>query len=232
MSARLIEFGDGNVLAQALGERVGKALEAAINERGSAFIAVSGGSTPQRFFNILSGADLDWQKVNVTLVDERFVPPTSERSNQALVMRELLTGKAKAANFIPLYYEAGSAAQAAKIASQRLATFDKPFDVVILGMGNDGHTASFFPESDHLAIALAPKTPRGIIDMQAPGAAEPRLTFTLASLEDARLLILHIEGAAKKATLEKAQQSGDEAEMPIRAVLRRASSPLEIFWAP
>jgi 6-phosphogluconolactonase len=104
--------------------------------------------------------------------------------------------------------------------------------VVILGMGGDGHTASFFPGGNNLAVALDPKTPRGVITMDAEGAGEPRLTFTFSSLQDAALLVLHIEGESKKDVLAKAEGGGDEADMPIRAILRRAASPLDIYWAP
>ena len=107
-----------------------------------------------------------------------------------------------------------------------------PFDVAILGMGGDGHTASFFPGGSRLAEALDPATPRGVMTMEAEGAGEPRLTFTFSSLQDARLLVLHIEGGGKKDVLAKAEAPGDEAEMPIRAMLRRAASPLQIYWAP
>ena len=113
-----------------------------------------------------------------------------------------------------------------------LATVPTPFDAVVLGMGNDGHTASFFPGGSNLLTALYPNTPRGIITMEAEGAGEPRLTFTFSSLQDARLLVLHIEGEGKKDVLAKAEASGEETEMPIRAMLRRAASPVEIYWAP
>jgi 6-phosphogluconolactonase len=99
-------------------------------------------------------------------------------------------------------------------------------------MGGDGHTASFFPGGSRLSEALDAATPRGVMTMQAEGAGEPRLTFTFSSLQDARLLVLHIEGDGKKEVLAKAEAPGDEAEMPVRSILRRAASPLQIYWAP
>ncbi|MGO7208026.1 6-phosphogluconolactonase, partial [Rhizobium ruizarguesonis] len=128
--------------------------------------------------------------------------------------------------------DAASAEEAARIATEKTKAISSPFDIVILGMGGDGHTASFFPGGSNLAKALDASTPRGIITMEAEGAGEPRLTFTFSSLEDAALLVLHIEGEGKKDVLAKAEGSGDEAEMPIRAILRRATSPVEIYWAP
>ena len=232
MSARLHEFKDGAALAEGLADRVAGVLADAVAARGRASMAVSGGSTPKAFFNALSARDIDWAKVTVTLVDERFVPADNPRSNHLLVADNLLQDKAKAANFLPLYREAGSAEQAAEIVTAEAAGLGQPFDVVILGMGTDGHTASFFPRGSRLAEAISPDTPRGVITMEADGAGETRLTFTFTSLQDAGLLVLHIEGQGKKDVLAAAEDDGPETDMPVRAVLRRAATPVDIYWAP
>ncbi|MCT7665839.1 6-phosphogluconolactonase [Shinella kummerowiae] len=232
MSARLHEFKDGAALAEGLADRVSATLADAIAARGRATIAVSGGSTPKAFFKALSTRDIDWAKVTVTLIDERFVPADNPRSNHLLVAENLLQGKAKAATFLPIYRDAGSAEEAATIVTADAATLGHPFDVAILGMGTDGHTASFFPGGSKLAEAISPDTPRGVITMEAEGAGETRLTFTFTSLQDARLLVLHIEGQGKKDVLAAAESDGPETDMPIRAVLRRAATPVDIYWAP
>lgn len=232
MSARLHEFKDGAALAEGLADRVSAALADAIVARGKATIAVSGGSTPKAFFKVLSTRDIDWAKVTVTLIDERFVPADNPRSNHLLVAENLLQDKAKAARFLPLYRDAGSAEDAATIVTADAAALGNPFDVAILGMGTDGHTASFFPGGSKLAEAISPDTPRGVITMEAEGAGETRLTFTFTSLQDARLLVLHIEGQGKKDVLAAAESDGPETDMPIRAVLRRAATPVDIYWAP
>lgn len=232
MSANLHEFKDGAALAEGLADRVAGALAEAVTTRGRASIAVSGGSTPKAFFKALSSRDIDWSKVTITLVDERFVPADNPRSNHLLVADNLLQGKAEAAQFMPLYRDADSAEEAAKIVSKDADALGEPFDVVILGMGADGHTASFFPGGSRLVEAISPETPRGVITMEAEGAGEPRLTFTFASLQDARLLVLHIEGQGKKDVLAAAEGDGPETDMPIRAVLRRAATPVDIYWAP
>jgi 6-phosphogluconolactonase len=225
-------FESGAALAAGLADKVAETLSAAITARGSASIAVSGGSTPKAFFQALSSRSIAWDKVTITLVDERFVPADNPRSNHLLVKANLLKDKAAAAHFVPLYQPAEDAEKSAVIASEETRGIDDPFDVAIVGMGGDGHTASFFPGGNNLKLALDPKTPRGIITMEAEGAGEPRLTFTFSSLQDARLLVLHIEGESKKEVLAKAEQPGDETEMPIRAILRRAASPVQIYWAP
>jgi 6-phosphogluconolactonase len=232
MASTLHSFANAAELARNLADKVAETLSAAIAARGSASIAVSGGSTPKAFFKELSTRDIDWAKVTITLVDERFVPADNERSNHLLVDANLLQNKAKAAHFLPLYQPTGSVEEAARIATEKTGGISQPFDIVILGMGGDGHTASFFPGGNNLSTALDPKTPRGIITMDAEGAGEPRLTFTFSSLQDAGLLVLHIEGDGKKDVLNKAEGAGDEAEMPIRAILRRATSPVDIYWAP
>lgn len=232
MATKTHEFADAASLAQNLADAVAAVLKVAIAERGAATIAVSGGSTPKRFFQALSAHKLDWSKVTVTLVDERFVPAHNPRSNHLLVADNLLQGEAAGARFLPLYHAAATADEAAKLASAAIASLPAPFDVVILGMGNDGHTASFFPGGDRLAEALSSGTPRGVITMEAEGAGETRLTLTFSSLQDAHFLVLHIEGQAKKDTLENALADGEEKDMPVRAVLRRAAAPVDIYWAP
>ncbi|MBT9371897.1 6-phosphogluconolactonase [Rhizobium sp. CSW-27] len=232
MASTLHSFANATELAELLASDVATHLEKAIAERGSASIAVSGGSTPKRFFEALSTRDIAWDKVTITLVDERFVPADNPRSNHLLVETHLLQNNAASAIFVPLYHDVASALQAAAIATEKTEDIGNPFDVAILGMGTDGHTASFFPGGNHLARAIDPDAPRGVMTMMADGAGEERLTFTYPSLADARFLVLHIEGEAKMAVLEKAMAGTDEMEMPVRALLNRAPSPVEIYWAP
>ncbi|WP_284777023.1 6-phosphogluconolactonase [Agrobacterium sp. lyk4-40-TYG-31] len=225
-------FANGQELAQTLAKDVAKRLEDAVSERGTASIAVSGGSTPKRFFQELSKHQLDWKNVSVTLVDERFVPPESDRSNHKLVADNLLQNAATYAYFVPLYQFFATTEDAATLATVKTEAICDPFDVVILGMGTDGHTASFFPGGDNLEEALDLDEERAVLPMTAETAGEDRLTFNLSALHDARFLVLHIEGVAKKETLDQAKSDLDEEEMPIRAVLNRAESPVNIYWAP
>ncbi len=151
----------------------------AIDGRGHALIAVSGGTTPGLFFRTLAKKELDWPKVTVTLADERFVPASSPRSNAALVSENLLQDKAAAANFAGLYRPANSADEAADQADNDLKALAWPADVVILGMGGDGHTASFFPDAEGLDRLLDPSSEKTVLPVSAPSAGEPRLTLTL-----------------------------------------------------
>jgi 6-phosphogluconolactonase len=207
-------------------------LSGAIATRGEARMAVSGGSTPALFFDALSQMDVDWPKVTVTLVDERFVGEDSPRSNAALVKRNLLKKGASAARFVPLVNDVAAGMTACVEAADHAVALIGRLDAVVLGMGNDGHTASFFPGGDTLVDALDVDTRHHVIAISAPGAGEPRLTLTLHYLLEANFLALHIEGPEKQATLEKALEPGPELEMPVRAVLNRAGQRLQIFWAP
>jgi 6-phosphogluconolactonase len=221
-----------STLAWALAKGVAAVLSGAIATRGEARMAVSGGSTPSLFFDALSQMDVDWANVTVTLVDERFVGEDSPRSNAALVKRNLLKNGASAARFVPLVNDVAAGLAACVEAADHAVALIGRLDAVILGMGNDGHTASFFPGGDTLIDALDVDTRHHVIAISAPGAGEPRLTLTLHYLLEANFLALHIEGADKHATLEKAREPGLDPEMPVRAVLNRAGQRLQIFWAP
>lgn len=219
-------------LAVALADAVAVQLRAGLAERGEASLAVSGGRTPERFFDALTQEVLNWARVTVTLVDDRWVPLDSPRSNEALLRRSLLQGPAAAARLVSLVTPAASPEAGLAEVRERLASLPLPLDAVVLGMGTDGHTASFFPQGDHLAEALDLAGTAPALPMQAPGAEEPRITLTLPLISAARAAYLHIEGAEKAAVLQRALQDGPVAEMPVRAVLRHADLPLEIYWCP
>jgi 6-phosphogluconolactonase len=229
LTAKRRDFPGRQQLADALAQAVSLNIKAGIVARDVASIAVSGGTTPALFFKALSARpDVAWHKVTVTLVDERWIPETSDRSNARLVKQNLLQGPAAAARFVPLY-QGGDAPDPIRAGAAQSAV-PYPLDAALLGMGNDGHTASFFPGGDNLAAALTGEGP--IVSMTAPGAGEPRVTLTLKRLLSARALYLQIEGEEKAATLRKAEGEGPIEAMPVRAILRAASAPLTIYWSP
>ncbi|RUW10620.1 6-phosphogluconolactonase, partial [Mesorhizobium sp. M1A.F.Ca.IN.020.06.1.1] len=205
-------------------------LTKAITDRGTALLAVSGGTTPAKFFAALSLIPIAWDKVTVTLVDERFVPTSSPRSNAGLVAANLLQNKAAAARFVPLYHEAATIEDAAASDSEALQSLPWPLDVVVLGMGADGHTASFFPDAGNLAELIDPSSPRIVLAVHAQSAGEPRLTLSMARIVAAGFIALHIEGEDKRIAFDGAMGAG--MKKPIRNVLEVAPIPVEVFWAP
>ena len=210
-------FADADALAQRLARDVAASLRQAIAATERATLAVSGGTTPQKFFDALSRQKMDWPRVTITLVDERQVDESSPRSNARLVKAALVQNEAAIAQFVPLFENPSAA--------------DLPdFDVVVLGMGNDGHTASFFPGGDTLAQSLSDAAPP-LLAISAPGSGETRLTFSLPKILAAKEIMLHVQGQDKWATLEKAQAGSDMMEMPVRSVLQ-SGREVEIFWCP
>lgn len=231
LKTQLCDFPDPQTLAQALARSVAESLRDALAARGTASLALSGGNTPKAFMQALALQPLDWPRIAVTLVDERWVPESNARSNAALVRAHLLQGPAAAARFLPLYRDAPEPEQALAAIESDLATLPSPFDALVLGMGNDGHTASFFPGGDHLAAALDPSTTAVVLPMRAPDAGEARITLTLPPILAARRLYLHIEGAGKRQVLAEALSGeGRGAAYPIRSVLKHALSPVRIYW--
>jgi 6-phosphogluconolactonase len=215
-------------LAQALADRVADALQCAITNQGRASLVVSGGRSPIAFLEALSTRVLPWAKVQVSLADERWVEPTDPDSNEGLLRRHFLQNAAADAQLVGLYQAAQTLEQAAELASEKLAEFAQPIDVLVLGMGNDGHTASLFPNSPLLERGLDENGTDLCLPMQAPVSPEQRLTMTYQLLASARVQCLAIQGVAKLETLRQAMQL-EPVQMPIRAFLH---SPLEIYWCP
>lgn len=230
---KLHRYDNRETLAEALAVGIAAVLAGAISTRGVATIALSGGSTPKLLFERLARTDIDWHDVTVTLVDERWVPESHERSNAGLLRTHLLKDRATAAQFLPLYVACETPEDARDDLHDRFRQVTRPFDVVVLGMGNDGHTASYFPGADSLDAAIDPQGQELVVPIRAPGAGEPRVTLTLPMLIDARFLALHIEGDDKLESYESAREAGPVADMPVRAVLRAdRNEPLNVFWAP
>jgi 6-phosphogluconolactonase len=225
------EFANGEELAQGLAGWTAERLRGGIAARGAALLIVSGGKSPARLFDVLSNVDLDWPRVTIALADERRVADDSPRSNARLVRERLLQNRAAAASFTPLADVRLPEDQELATASARIANLPSPADVVVLGMGDDGHTASWFPGADRLAEAMDPAARQLVAPIVAPDAPEPRLTLTGRVILRARAIALEIEGEGKLATFATALEPGPVEAMPIRAVLRRAADRLTVFSA-
>lgn len=225
-------FPDSLALAHALSGELKVDLEEAIQERGVASLVVSGGRTPARLFEQLRAEKLDWSKVWVTLADERWVETNSPASNEKLVRETLLTGAAAAAHFVGLKNPAPAPEAGADWATRALTRVPHPFDVVLLGMGEDGHTASLFPGSLALSKALDRSAPPGCVAINALTAPHARLSLNLAALLDSRRIIVHIEGESKWQVYQRTKAAGPVAELPVRSVLQQKEVPIDVYWAP
>lgn len=221
---KLIEHESREQAAQRLANLVGDQLTDAIKERNYASLAIPGGSTPASFMQALSRAELDWPSIRLTLTDERLVPADHPRSNTLLVHQNLLDGLASKPEFLAI----NDASKFSEL-SEQLAQRFMPLDVCVLGMGDDGHTASLFPggdsnfrDIDH-ADLLAQVSP--------PGDLEERLSLTMRSIVTAKHIHVLIHGDNKLDVLEQAQAGDDENHMPIRALFWQANDKLTIHYA-
>lgn len=221
------EFDTMAELDERLAASIAAALAADITERGCASLAVSGGDTPKNMFSRLSQCELDWSRVWITLVDDRWVDPAHEDSNEKLVRENLLRSGAAAANFIGLKTAHPTPAGGLVEASNNLKSVPRPFTVVVLGMGGDGHTASWFPQADNLAAMLDPRGAGDLAAVDPVTAPHQRITLTLPAVLDCKHLHLEIAGPEKRAVLKAAAERG----YPVAAVMRQSHPPLTIWWA-
>jgi 6-phosphogluconolactonase len=214
-----------------LADKVSEILQQAILRNGKASIAVSGGSTPNGFFKVLSNKDIDWKKVTITLADERWVDIHSKDSNTRLVHENLLQNKTSAAKFFHLK-------QGEQLCDETLADLNVaaantilPLDVLILGMGEDGHTASLFPCSAQIKQGLDINNENALMKVEPTTAPHQRITFSFASLSKSKNTFLHLCGESKKQVLDKALNGDDIFEMPIRKFLHTDNINTQVYWA-
>lgn len=220
-------FGDGDALAQAAAD----ALAGALAGTGPRSLVATGGRSPGPVYDRLASRDLGWDRVTITLSDERWVDPGAAESNERLVRRRLLTGQAAAARFIPLK-RGGASPEADALAAETALRGRPPWSAVLLGMGEDGHVASLFPCDPDLAARLDPCGPR--LCVAAPAGLPPyvpRISLTLRALLDARLVILLIMGDAKRRLIEAVGVDPGFAP-PVAALLRQDRTPVRTLWAP
>lgn len=230
MALKTEAFDSAEALTDAFASQLVAILNEGITLRGRASLVVSGGRTPLALFKQLSDTALDWSKVDVTLADERWVDESHEASNTALVKQNLIQNKAANAHFVSLKTDDADANDGLAEAENRLSSFSQPFDALILGMGEDGHTASLFPCSEQVADGLNMSSGKVCIAVQPTTAPHQRISLTLPALLNSRNIFIHLTGDKKKAVLEDALENATEIEKPITAVVNRAD--VTLMWAP
>ncbi|WP_105264408.1 6-phosphogluconolactonase [Pseudoalteromonas sp. T1lg76] len=228
-------FDSKEQMTQALAASLAERLTSALTERQRASLMVSGGSSPAPAYKYLSGLDIAWDKVDVAMVDERWVDADHDKSNESFIISTLLQDKAASANFITMKNSAETAETGVEQCEQMYAQIQRPFDVTILGMGPDGHTASLFPLAEGLETGLSSQQlvcAINAIESEVTGAITERMTLTLHAIAQARVVKLLISGEEKLAVYKEAKAGGDVQAMPLRAVLQHPDIKLEVYWAP
>lgn len=226
---QLQQFSDSQALNAAFAIEISAKLQQAISERGTAVFVVSGGRTPLPLFQTLANTDLDWSKVTITLADDRYLPDDAPDSNERLVKSALLQHKAAAATFVSLYTPAENAEAAVPKLLARVRDLPR-FDVVILGMGEDGHTASLFPCCKELAAGLADDA-ADLLATNPTTAPYQRISFSKQRLAQGRSIYLHLVGSKKLQVLQQAAAGTDVAAMPIRAFIQLTDPELSVMYA-
>lgn len=205
-------------------------LESSIEEKGYATLLVSGGSTPLQLFNLLSNKDIDWEKVNIIPVDERFLPDGHPDQNGTLIKTHLLINKASAARFYPLILNSADAELNLRLVESSIKKVNLPFTVVILGMGTDGHTASLFPCCKELEQGLDLNNTAKLIITNPNTAPYQRISFTRKALLNTENLYLHCYGDEKKQILDTLYLNSEQT-YPIKAFIAQNNIKPELFWS-
>lgn len=232
IEAEFWDYDDRDEMADAVAGDVGFIVESALDARGAALLALPGGTTPQPIFARLAEAKLNWKRVTIVPGDERLVPMDSELSNVRAIARTFLPVGARV---IPIAADIADYRLAGNSADARLQDLPWPPDLVWLGMGEDGHTASIFAGPDLQDALDAPKARRAIGVMPDPLPAEApfaRVTLTRAAILSARTVLITISGQKKRDLLERAIADGPSSTLPIGRVLAECEQPIDVHWCP
>lgn len=227
------KFGTKGDMVAALKSAISERLLTAVLKDGNASWAVSGGSTPAPLFEAMSQVGLDWSRIQIALVDERWVAPDHPRSNEAFMKQALKKSHAVRARFIGMKTPHETPALAVRDVNDRYRALKLPFDSILLGMGPDGHTASLFPGAEGLEQAFDPARSEVCAALTAnksdvTGNELDRMSLTASAIMAAPHVVLMITGEAKKQRLEEAIST--ESDLPIARLARL--KPFDVYWAP
>ncbi len=195
-----------------------------------ASLVVAGGTTPRQCFAELANMDLDWQHVSVVLSDERWVPPDSDDSNEKLVREMLLKERAADADLLPFYAEDSDPASRSDELNQQIRNLPFPFACALLGMGEDGHFASLFPDAENLEDGLDTESQHLCVPVTTAASPHPRISLTLSALSRTDEIVLLVFGEKKLAVLEAAKHA--DSDLPVARLLLQKRAPVNVYWAP
>ena len=201
-----------------------------LNVQPAASLVVSGGTTPAGCFEELAETSIDWERVHILLSDERWVPPDDEASNEKLVRDTLLQKHAAAARLLPVFSASATINQRCDEIDQQIRVLPFPFSCALLGMGEDGHFASLFPDADNLGEGLDVDNEQLCIAVSTAASPHPRVSLTLAALARSDSIVLLMFGDKKREVYEQAKVKGSE--LPVAQLLRQKKAPVNVYWAP
>ncbi len=210
---------------------IASALEVNIRKDGHASLLVSGGSTPKGLFQRLSKIHINWDKVKIIPVDERWVGETHPDQNGKMIRENLLQGEAAKAEFISLVCDENDASKNLKEVQKLIASIPQPFTAVVLGLGTDGHTASLFPDSEELDTGMDLNLKENILISNPKNAPHKRITFSRKALLNTKKLFLHCYGNEKQEVLTKAKKNNNYYPYPIGGFIHQDKVKLEVYWA-
>lgn len=225
-----LEFPDRLSASAAAAGLIAKCLREALDRSGQTSLVVSGGTTPRDCFANLSRLPLDWSRVTIVPSDERWVEPHCDSSNEHLIHTRLMLGPASAARLLSFYRPELDVAEAPEVLEAELEQLPRPFACSLLGMGEDGHFASLFPDFDGLADALNPVSARQCLMVKTAGSPYLRISLSLSALLNTSLIVLLIFGEGKRRVFEAAVQRGTA--YPAEALLSQQQVPVRAIWAP
>ena len=214
----------------AAASRIVAALTRRLDSQPEASLVVTGGSSPALCYSALADTDLAWGRVHVLLSDERWVPPTHVDSNEKMVREELLVGHAAAADLLPLYNDQIPLSAISSKLNEALKGLPVPIACSLLGMGEDGHFASLFPDADNLELGLEVDSPTYFIPVNTVASPHPRISLTLAALSRSDEVVLLFFGDSKREVYERAKASSTA--LPVSKLLFQSRAPVHVFWAP
>ena len=206
------------------------ALTRQLESQETASLVVTGGSSPGHCYAAMTDAELAWDRVRVTLSDERWVPPSHADSNEKMLRETLFSGRAGAASFLPLYEEEQTLAAQCEVLNTALPALGLPFACTLLGMGDDGHIASLFPDADSLELGLRLDGDTFAVPATTAASPHPRISLTLAALTRSNEIVLLIFGDTKREIYTAAKTA--TMDYPVTALLSQQHTPVHVFWAP
>ena len=212
-----------------LAKEISKKLELEIKNKGQATLLVSGGSTPKKLYEILSNKEIDWNNVNIGLIDERFVSPDTNESNELLIKNTLLQNKANDAKFIGLVFNLNDYEENLNIAISKNKALYKSITCSILGMGLDGHTASLFPNSKEVYTNDSIYQDKMIINTKATSEPSKRISYTKAKILSSNHLFLYFNGKEKLDVFNSAKETNNSSVKPISAFIHQNKKTLNVF---